>query len=459
MQIISSKTWNSIQEKISGISELQQQVKSLQSQTVLTSYINYNNAIYPNWGIFRELEAYRVYDDIYSIISMLSQTAALVPFYGYEIVDDDAKRKFDKFNGIQKKYWQSKALEDLDEGDPVLESVKNPHETLGQFEFFEALYTYLFLTGEVFLYKETIEYGVNKGKTKFHFLLPQNVTVFISLPFPQAVVGYRYVLAAQTLDFTPDEVIHIKYFDPLWCNGSQWRGFSPLKALCKRLTRIDDAMDVSVAQLQNGGVPGIVYDKTGDFDAIEKSGARKTNFNKFLNDKSNKGAPYFANGEMGYIAIGAALADLKVEELAKIDFKKLCNAYHTPDQLFNNDDGAKYDNMQSAEKRLYTSAILPNCYRVRDAFQRGFVDTFTDKKRFIDADISGVSCLQEDVSKQAEALGKMWWVTPNEKREIQKFDKSEDESMDKFIVPTGVQFLEDLAMVEDIPNPSKDYNA
>ena len=50
----------------------------------------------------------------------------------------------------------------------------------------------------------------------------------------------------------------------------------------------------------------------------------------------------------------------------------------------------------------------------------------------------------------------MWWVSPNEKREIQKFDKSDDPNMDKIYIPSGHQLLDDIGAIADLPN-SGDY--
>jgi hypothetical protein len=40
--------------------DLQAQVATMQGQTLLTTWVNYNNAVYPDWGIFKELEAMHI---------------------------------------------------------------------------------------------------------------------------------------------------------------------------------------------------------------------------------------------------------------------------------------------------------------------------------------------------------------------------------------------------------------
>jgi phage portal protein BeeE len=205
-------------------------------------------------------------------------------------------------------------------------------------------------------------------------------------------------------------------------------------------------MDASVAQMQNGGVPGIVYEKA-DY-AIETLGQRKNDFAAYLKNSSNKGAPYFAAGEMGYLKMGLSLADLDVSNLSGVDFTKLCNAYKVPEILLNNQDSSTYNNMNTALKMLYTNSILPNIYLLKDAILNGITPLYNDNiKRTIEIDLSDIPALQEDMKMQAEALNAMWWITPNEKRDMQDFEELDDPLMDSIIIDSGKQLLSDLGMV------------
>jgi HK97 family phage portal protein len=254
-------------------------------------------------------------------------------------------------------------------------------------------------------------------------------------------------------NFTTDEIIHVKYYNPQTTNGLQFRGLSPLQVLTKRITRLNAGMDASVGQIQNGGIPGIVYEKN-EF-AVETLAQRKNDFAQYLHNASNKGAPYFAAGEMGYIPLGLPLADMDVVELQKIDFTKLCNAYKFPEVLLNNTDASTYDNMNTALKMLYTNSILPNIYLFRDAIIHGVLTLpkFMDGvKRTIEIDISEIPALQDDMKAQADALNAMWWITPNEKREIQQFEEIDNPLMNQIIIDSGKQLLIDLnGGVDDLP--------
>ena len=433
------------------VNDLQQQVKQLR-KTNLSNVISVSTSIFPTWQDIENIETYITVDDVYSIVSYLAQTAARIPMYGYEVVDDTAMKSMKKYSktSLLGKHYQSKAMQDLPEQDRFNEFIKNI-----SYEDLVMYYTILYVQGELFLYKEVIELGPNAGKVILHPMKGQNVVVVVSEYFPQRVIGYEYFDQGFSGSLTTDDVIHVKYYNPTIMNGQQWRGLSPLQVLSKRLTRWNAAMDASVSQMQNGGVPGIVYEKS-DF-AIETLGQRKNDFANYLRNSSNKGAPYFAAGEMGYLQLGLSLADMDVSDLAGIDFTKLCNAYKFPEILLNNQDSSTFSNVASAEKMLYTNSILPNIYLFRDALIKGVIPMYSIDgiKRTIEIDLSEIPALQEDMKMQAEALNSMWWTTPNEKRDMMGFEELEESLMNQIIIDGGKQLLTDLGAVADVTMPGE----
>jgi len=433
------------------VKNLQQQVKALQ-RTNLSTAVNVSTSIYPSWLDVENINTYVTVDDVYSIVSYLAQTAARIPMYGYEIVDDSAMKSMKKYSktSLLGKHYQTKAMQDLPEQDRFVEFLNSM-----SYEDKVMYYTILYVTGELFLYKEVIELGPNAGKVILHPMKGANVIVNISENFPQRVVSYRYFDMGFDGNLSTDEVIHVKYYNPSITNGQQWRGLSPLQVLTKRLTRLNAGMDASVAQMQNGGVPGIVYEKS-DF-AIETLGQRKNDFASYLRNSSNKGAPYFAAGEMGYLPLGLSLADMDVSDLSGIDFTKLCNAYKFPEILLNNQDSSTYNNVASAEKLLYTNSILPNIYLFRDAIVNGVIPMYgvDGLKRTIEIDLSEIPALQEDMKMQADALNSMWWTTPNEKRDMMGFEELEEPMMDQIIIDSGKQLITDLGAVPDVTMPGE----
>lgn len=468
------------------IKALSSQVQELQNRTMnaVAANLNRNIAIYPSYDIGSNADRYATVDDVYSIVRMLATTAALIPIYAYLVVNDEQQKKLNKIKQphlrqFETKAIQIKALEDLPETDPVEMLMENPSEFQSKFEFYESVYTNLLLNGEAFILKERPSFGRNVGlTTQLLSLFPRNIVLKVTSQLPRKVAAYDYIVDTTKIyeNIPPEDMIHIKYYNPsMDYAGSELRGLSPLAVLSKRLQRLDSNMNTTVAQIQNGGVETIVFDKSigSDQDAVDVIGKRKDNFYRFLKNPANAGSPYFASGEMGAIQLGLSLANLSVLELANVDFKKLCNVYGTSDILFNSDAASTESNVRVMEKRMYTNTVLPNVYRVRDALKTGLLPEFEKgrnftqvneagqletvnvkgdgKKRDLQADISEIPSLQEDMLKMAQWMNISPQITYNERRLMMKFDKLDNPIYDEPFLPSGIQTVDDLAMVDPLP--------
>lgn len=470
------------------LKKLSFEVQRLQS-AVLTDFINNNArliAVYPSWDIADYSTKYTTVDDIYSIIRLLATTAAGIPMYGYLKKPDkkaftDLQRETKSLsNPFKLKKLQTKALEDLPEDDPLAQLIENPNEDMSKFEFLEAVYSFLFGAGEVFLHKQRPDFGANAGKVvQLNIMFPECVIPKVTDTLPRKIVAYDYRINGRMVfeNIPARDIIHIKYWNPnITYNGDELRGLSPIKVLKTRLTRLKSNMDVSVAQLQNGGKRTIIYDEdNGGTEGAEIVGNRSTNFYKFSSNPANTGMAYFAAGKLGAVQIGSDLADMDVDLLAKTDFKKVCNVWTVSDRLFNNDATGSEISDTGARKGLYNNAVLPNVRRVKDALIRGLVDDFKNgftlenedgtentikgdgKDRYIDIDISGITELHEDVAKKVAQYANLPIMIPNMILEEMGFPTIEDDPlMEKVYVKTGYQLLDDLQPVDpiDVTNES-----
>lgn len=421
MQIISNKKWDA----------LQTQIKALQTAQLQNFFDSFNTQIFPHWQVFKEVSAYTTLDDIYSVVSRLATTAAMIPQCAY-----DAQG------------------EELPPTDPV-----NKFLATLTFEEKEKMYTFLYLMGEVFMYKEKLEQGPNAGMRKVHFLHPGRVVVVLSESFPSRIIGYKYYDTNRGIDFNIEleDMVFRKFFNPSIDSMQEWRGLSPIKVLMQRLTRVQANMDVSTAQMQNGGLPGIIYSKLPGAESPAWN-QMKENFARFKNNTSNSGAPFMGGlPDLGYIEIGSTLADMDLAALADLDFKKICNAYSISDVLFNSDKGAKYDNASQFEKAMYTNAILPQVMRIDAAINEEIVPELKSKA-IVRCDISDISVLQENMKEKAEGWAAMPAIVINEMRVSLGHDELADPMADKLLVKQGYVLADDLNIeVEPIDNSANDY--
>ena len=424
--------------------QLANAVRGLQSMNLQSAVSNIRTMIFPNWESVREIDAYIIFDDVYSVVSRLATSSAQVGFEAYN--------------------------DNTDEDLPPTDNLSIFLRQLS-FEQKEELYLWLYLSGEVFMYKDALLLGPNKGKLKTYFLHPSFVTLILDPVFPHPIIGYRYQDTQTTFTLEANQVIYIKQGkNPTTLYDQRFRGLGAMKSLAQRLTRLQANMSASVSQMQNGGVPSIVYDKTPGIDVnygnaqganneVTVMGQHKDNFSRFLRNSDNKGAPYFAAGEMGVIQLGLSLVEMDALVMADIDFDKICNAFSISSVLFNNKKASTESNVKEMRKDMYTNAIIPNVKRVCDAITAGTKDIFGDNK-CVRPELSEIPELQQDMKDKATAWAALPAFVPNEMRESMGMDQLDDPQADLLYIKNGYTLLDDLNIsVAPIDNAANDYVA
>jgi HK97 family phage portal protein len=406
-----------------SLDKMMDTMKAVNDNRIAMLMSSFNTQIFPNYNVIKEQLVYQTMDDVYSVVSRLATTAAMVPMYG-----------------------EGKDGTEIDRND-------NINFILNQltFQLKESIHLNLLISGEAFIYKQRIELGPNKGRIKLINLNPANIIVIVEEVFPYPIVAYRYEdsQSGESFNIEFNDIIYVKLENPTIDTQQDVRGLSPIRVLTRRLTRLQAQMDISVAQMQNGGLPGVLYDKSPGFTANDAN-QHKENFSRFLNSRSNKSAPYIMGGELGYIPIGSTLADLDLASLADIDFDKICNVYGVSSTWFNNKKAATESNVKEMVRLIYTNAVLPNVMRVQDAINQQLIAEIATEA-VLRYDISDITELQKDMRDKAETYARLPVIVPNEVREGMGWDRIDDPLMDKPIIKAGYYFVEDMTPMESMP--------
>jgi HK97 family phage portal protein len=392
-----------------------EKVKALQSYSSITMH----NQIFPTWQSWREIQAFQTVEDIYTVVNRLAKECANIPIYGYDMKGNDLADS-DKFAQFLRTQTRAKKYE---------------------------MFLWYWLRGESFIYKDRF-IGADARVEKLYFLNPNFVTLIINDVFPFNVVRYRYTNTNAGIDIFIDleDMIFIKDFNPTDDFQLSFRGLSKVQVLAKRLTKLSANINNSVAQMQNGGVPGIVYQKdlNPTPDSAKVVGSRRDNFSRFLQNSDNKGAPFFAAGEMGYLKLGLSTVELDAIKAELSDFKKVCNAFSLSDRLFNNDATGSEISDDNARKGLYTDACMPATGMFEDAFNTELCPDFGGIARMCKFDYSEIKVLQSNQLSLAQSIAASPTFIPNEQRAAQGLPRIEDPAMDAVYFKTGYQSIDDF---------------
>lgn len=389
---------------------------------------------------------------VYTIVKKKVQMAANIPFYEYAIKDQKAFRKYLQLtNGdvhtaeslYTASIYKTKALEQVAENSDINRLLQNPNEEDSQFEFLEKVYGFLNLTGEAFIWRQRLSMGANQGKTRSMNTLPsQYMEVVPDGRLPVGPGGYIFNLYGD-YGIQPNDIIHIKYFNPIYdMNNCQLRGLSPIKAGYKLLVKDEASIDGEISSFKNGGPPLIIYREDVDNLDATQAGLLKQRFINETSGVQNINKIMLSAGKLGAIQTGISPVDQELLESGKFTFQQLCAlwqmqpGFYLPfDSTFNNQDAYK--------KAAYTDSIIPDVIRVRDGFNKEFKNELAGRS-FIDADLTNIPVLQQDMKTLSEWLALSPEITFNERREMKAQERLNDPNMDKVYVQSSLVSLDDL---------------
>lgn len=432
------------------------------------AFINDGLPVYGSADKISNVNAYVTADDVYSIVRRIASAAAAVERTVYIVKSDRALEKWQNFRK-NVKTWDSKsifrdfqlrtkALEEAPEGTDLGNLLNTPNDQYSKTEFLEGAYIFRLLTGNTYIYTPTLENGVNAGKPIEMWLCPsQYMALQVSETWPRRILQYKLVMA-NIIKFEPDQIMHIRYFNPLYTlTGTELMGLSPITAANRVVARQEAETNYSVNAFQNSGSGGIITNKSiGDDElAPEVLGKKKAEYYAETSGVDNAKKTWFTVGDVAYIQTMLSPVDMNVIQSEKMTFKRLCNIYSVSDRLFNNDATGSEISVHTVYKDFYTNAVLPECYALDDAINKSIVPKFNKAgvKYYVCTEIDDIPELQENLKEMAAVYSTLPIMHPNFISEKFGMGDSEDPEMNKFYIKSGWQPIDDMAIDDPEPLP------
>lgn len=390
-------------------------------------------------------EGYAGNDIVYSVVNMISDKAKVSPWGAYKRKNTTEGRKAaakyeakmkaamncksmeaaERVNWKEIEELKNAAYEPYDNDDKLnqLLAIPDPEGNTTWSELVEAAVTFRLITGNTFIYAPQIMAGKNDKKPLFLLTLPsQWMSIIADLTAMYArAKGYRlYMGAGIGYPIPKEEVIHVAKFNPMWnASGQQLYGMSPLQAAQKKVTRINESLTASVANLQNGG-PGVVMSlehiEGMDQDvATEQVTLLRQKLVEYSGSK-NKNRIAVSGYPIKVTPVGLSNVDLDILAGEKHDLRSICNVYNVPSTLLNDPDAKNENNQIAAEKALTVRAAIPELIALRDALNMQMV-AWGWKDIILDFDLSVYPELQEDKLTQVQFLDQAY-VTLRQRYEM-----------------------------------------
>lgn len=339
---------------------------------------------------------------------------------------------------------------------PDFQIFKKYNQYQTAYDFWEAVITYLELTGEAPILKR---YQGRKLVELFPFpnymliLVPQNDFV---------VDHYILDLMGTRIEAQPKDIFMLKYFNP----SQPLRGISPIQAALGEVTLDLSAQQSSKNLFKHGARPsGIVTtEKEIGKDVWQRAmDAIKMNFEGV----SNHGKIAAMSHGFKFHPITISNKDSQLLEQRNFTKKTISEVYGVPPiYLMDFSDSSVLANADVQEKLLWTSTILPRLKKIEDLLNDFLLPEITAKQNLlVQFDLSKVSALQKDTTKKFDRWAKgveLGVVSRNEMRdEMFELPNVEQPGMDDYYNPPIMPQKDTLAVIQEsigkfIPYTQKD---
>ena len=412
-------------------------------------------------------KGYNINPFVYSIVSARANKFSAVPFEICEISDEEAENEYRKLLQTtkhnltpQQKYIASKLYKKAYGGIKDFQ-LQSPNPLQSWSEFRELFEIYLATVGEVYVYKLSPEGGADAGKPIALYLLPSHYMEIVikdgykieTLESP--VKKYMFIEGDQYTEFKPEEIIHVKYANPNYdVQATSIYGNAPLRACWKNVLSSNEALGLNIKTMKNAGAFGIIHAKGGTSLTEPQAKALKQKLKEMDagSDRLDKIAG--VSSEIGFTRLTLPTKDLQQFDFLKFDEKQICNALGWDAKLLNNDDGAKYDNYKSAQKRVLIDTIVPDLNIFKQVFNEKILPLYGDtyKNHKLEYKINDLPEMQEDMKNLVEwcaIANDKAFISKNDAREFMGLDRTDDENMNLFTTTDDLLTLEQS--LDDFP--------
>ena len=413
-------------------------------------------------------EGFNINPIVYSVISQMATKTSSVPYCIKKIESKQTKTKIERLlkatgnNLSAQQYGKKLQLEKKAySSEEIAMPIERPNPLQTWSEFLELYKTFIKLTGNAYIYKLRVAEGANSGKILGLYLLPSHLMNIVLKPnadlmsIESPIGGYKLISGETGIDFTNEEVTHIKYPNPNYDNnGAHLYGLSPIRAILKNVQTSNTALDLNIKTMNNGGAFGFIHSKGQAALTDTQAKGIKDRLKDAFNDKDKLSQIMGVSAEIGFTRIGMTTDELKLFDYLNFDQKQICNALGWSDKLLNNDAGAKYDNVNSYRKQVVIDNIIPDLNLFTEAFNSDILPSFKGyENTCIVFEYSELPEMQQDMTQMIA------WIRPSveiglmnreESRSYMKLPSTENESMKEFTVNADIMTLEQS--LDDFPN-------
>jgi len=384
--------------------------------------------IYPDVNNKTYEEGYTGNNDVFSIISKISQPISRIPI---DLVDKDG-------TGIE---------------GPPLDLLHKPNPFQSQSDFIEEMVICYEVFGNAYIAGGSPDNGRNAGIPIRLDILPPTWTEKVAGDAFNPVQGYHFIISDRVIDYKPEEVLHWRTTNIDYDHHGRWMyGMSPLKPLLKTMTTSTSGYDSLVYSFQNMGAYGILSMLGESFDGKSQAEAVQKKFKEKYTGNSKRGSLVITNQDHKWTNFGLSPVDMDILSSINVAKQAMAEVYGVPTVLMAGTKDKTYANYIEGERILYIDTIIPTMdallQRLSDWLLPKYGDTYKGCK--FKADYSVIDVLSKNIAVIVDSMAKAGVFTKNEIREACDYEVIEDPLMDEVWVAIGQQPLSSVTTMPDV---------
>lgn len=263
-------------------------------------------------------------------------------------------------------------------------------------EFLESLTTELMMCGEcIIVARKAVGFGQPQA---LEVLKSQYVTLYC---VKGVVTRYDYNYNGTIETINPEDILHIRFHNPLYNDDRALRGFSPLHALELVVKASNSNFNAEASILENRGVSGFISGASENLPIGNKDKeVLQQQFNKRHSGSDKFGEIAIVQTPTQYTQVGANSTDLQLLASNVSKLRVICALYGLSSQIFGDTESSIYSNMKEAKIGAFTECYIPTAEFIYDQLNKFIEDTLNQKEKIVlkKSEIDAIKQVNKDLS-------------------------------------------------------------
>jgi len=286
----------------------------------------------------------------------------------------------------------------LPDDSEIMKLLYRPSPFFNRRTLFEYIISGLELTGNAYILKDARR---GNQPTELYPLIPSMVEILTNGGTAERpITGYKYTVTSGTATYLPEDIIHIKYFNP----ADFFYGLAPLAAARVTIDTLNASEKYNKAFFDNSAnVGGLLYRDDTNPIPVEMRNRIITSWNSKFQGEGNAHKVALLEGGLKWQATTINQKDMEFVNGFKINRESILSIFGVPPAMVGLFEYAPQFNTKEQQRIFYNNTVIPKLKLIAEALTEFLLPDFDGTGYYFDIDTSDISILLGDAENKAAA--------------------------------------------------------